>query len=226
MSQQNFEFELIYSEGYKNVSGQVLEVENQSVPPNHEWSQLLSQRHLSKNQTDNRGYATQKLIDRGFISKSTIIPVIKKGQMYIQSESGVWWQLEAVERTVDPDDNSTNSLGVRAIKSEPPPVRYVVNFDIVIPYGIYFALQYEQQTLSGSGVWVDQGLGEGIVSVTLSSKGEEFVHEIRRQGKWSLNKPIAFPRESKIQWLDSSGTRLRMYILDSGQLELRNPSSP
>src|ERR1700747_2401241 len=141
-SELNFPLSIIYSDVYSNVSGQVLEIDKELIPPGHLWSRLFAERVLIGDDYSRRGYITQKLIDLGYIAKAVYSPIIPQGFLFLQSyESPAWFQVDAVE--VDSpgpvalaDDVSFQTMDVLG-----PPVDSIVNFDITVPYGNWFILE-------------------------------------------------------------------------------------
>lgn len=80
---------------YQNVSKQTLEIEGSVVPSGHFWARKDVDQFLTDQEASSRGYATQVLIDKGYIVSRAYVPTFTAG-VHIVNESGYVFRLDAV----------------------------------------------------------------------------------------------------------------------------------
>jgi hypothetical protein len=209
-SEANLPLSVIYSDVYSNVSGQVLEIDKELIPPGHLWSRLFATRVLIGDDYNQRGYITQKLIDLGYIAKAVYSPIIPHGFFFLQSyESPAWFEVDAVE--VDEtgpydrvDDASFESTLVTA-----PPEGSTINFDITVPYGLWFILELSVAFALGMQIDVQ---GDIIGDPT-------FLYQKRDKLNYpALTVPLAVPNNQQLLFITEDGTAYQLRINDAGQL--------
>src|SRR6478736_6478546 len=87
----------LYSEGYLNVSGQQLEIENSVVPSGHKWSRLRAHGSLNQAQNEGVGAITQSLIDYGYLKKTADTPMFNLNGLYMESVDSEWFRVYVLE---------------------------------------------------------------------------------------------------------------------------------
>lgn len=156
---------VIYSAAYKNISHQVLEVEQGVViPPGHLWSQFLEERFLTDEQSTLRGYSTQRLIDQGYIGRGLYIPIFNNGDIYIEScqTPGVWFRCFATEFPPIPGSSAPNlCYTLTRVDSSVIQSDWLINYDVTFPPSIYLAMKIDAETMVN--MWVDNTLRDSIV---------------------------------------------------------------
>lgn len=209
-SGDNLPLNLIYSEVYSNVSGQVLEIDKSLVPAGHLWSRLFYTRVLIGDDYTNRGYITQVLIRQGLIAKAIYSPIIPQGYLFLQSyESDTWFEVDALE--VDPDDTQPDTReDVSFISTEVtgPPAGTVINFNVEIPSSYWFILG------------LDDTYTVGMQLDTVNNPGDiSFLYKKRLvQQNPSLPIPISIPNTSNLIFDDQDNNQFALKIDDDGQL--------
>jgi hypothetical protein len=148
---------LIYGDAFKNVSHQVLEIEYRPILPGHIWSQFFEDRYLSQEQVEGRGYATQVLINKGYISRCTWIPYFGIDVLYWQATNGDWFKVNAIEDIPtppqDPPEDDTSIFNNACFSFErvtAPPTGSIINFNLIVPKNVYLALQLNDSEMVGA----------------------------------------------------------------------------
>jgi hypothetical protein len=209
-SEANLPLSIIYSDVYSNVSGQVLEIDKELVPPGHLWSRLFATRVLIGDDYDRRGYITQKLIDLGYIAKAVYSPIIPQGYLFLQSEdSETWFAVDAVE--IDPSGpyDRADDCSFQTTVIDSPPEGSIVNFNIAVPYGNWFIL--ELSTDFALGMTVDTRLD--------ATNDPTFLYEKRSKLRYpQITVPLAIPNNQELIFTTEDGASYLLRVNDEGQL--------
>ena len=229
MNLDSYPFFVLYSAAYRNISGQVLECENQKLPPNFVWNRLIKERYLSPDQIPPAldgsvpgvslgGPAVLKLIELGYINHATYVPYIPQGYLYLQSEDGSWFQVHAVEdnslvRVIDGvsttktrKDNRKNSVAWQLTRVNDVDSADIINYSVKVPKGIPVAIELD-------------AIEKTILAAFLDSNPDDFVFEKRPQSQLvPLARPLAIPVTSLFVFGANSDSDVRLLPSNDGEL--------
>jgi hypothetical protein len=206
----NLPLSIIYSDVYSNVSGQVLEIDKQLIPPGHLWSRLFATRVLIGDDYTLRGYITQKLIDLGYIAKAVYSPIIPAGFLFLQSyESATWFAVDAVEINPPGPYDRADDASFQTTAIETPPDGSIINFDITVPYGNWFILE----------LGTDFALGMQIDDREDALGDPTFLYEKRSKLRYpQITVPLAIPNTQQLHFTTEDNSTYLLAVNDAGQL--------
>lgn len=209
-SEINLPLNVIYSDVYSNVSGQVLEIDKALIPPGHLWSRLFATRVLIGDDYSMRGYITQKLIDLGYIAKAVYSPIIPQGFLFLQSyESPAWFEVDAVEVDAPGPVAYADDASFASTLVETPPPDSTINFDITVPFGNWFILELDADFCLGMQIddWGDE------------AKDPTFLFEKRDKLRYpAVTVPLSIPNNQQLLFVTEDDTVYQLRINDAGQL--------
>jgi hypothetical protein len=209
-SEINLPLNIIYSDVYSNVSGQVLEIDKELIPPGHLWSRLFADRVLIGDDYSRRGYITQKLIDLGYIAKAVYSPIIPQSYLFLQSyESPAWFEIDAVEVDAPGPYDLADDASFASTLIDSPPADSTINFDITVPYGNWFILELSTNFCLGMQI-DDRGDQAGDPT---------FYYEKRNKLHYpAVIVPLSIPNNQQLLFVTEDNTIYQLRVNDAGQL--------